>query len=450
MVFQSYALYPTKTVRGNLKFGLAAQRLDRAEIERRVAWAANLLRIEPLLDRSPAQLSGGQRQRVAIGRALVKNVDVFLFDEPLSNLDAKLRTEMRLEIKKLHHELKQDHRLRHPRPGRGDDHGDAHRRHGRRRHPADRHARRDLRAPRQPVRRALHRLAADEHPGGAARRRRQPHRRGASSRPASTIDLSDYPFARRPERRPAGRWSGCGPSISRSARSTAATARRPSSCRCATARRPASDGTAFLAAGERAPRGAGRPRAGRRAARGRHRQGAVSRATGSASSSRETTRADLTQGNRNREEDDVAHETDAARHWRWRSAPCTAASARRRPSSSCSTRGRTRARSAALNVIVKEFESRGNKITRARGAARAGRLEPDGQPDRRRHAAERLHRPARPTSTATHATAASGQIVGRAVRGDRRDAELPARRCATRSPSTARCARSRPASTSTA
>ena len=106
MVFQSYALYPTKTVRGNLKFGLAAHRLDSAEIEQRIAWAAKLLQIEPLLDRKPAQLSGGQRQRVAIGRALVKKVGVFLFDEPLSNLDAKLRTEMRLEIKKLHDELK--------------------------------------------------------------------------------------------------------------------------------------------------------------------------------------------------------------------------------------------------------------------------------------------------------------------------------------------------------
>ena len=105
MVFQSYALYPTKTVRGNLKFGLSAQKLDRAEIDRRVEWAANLLQIDTLLDRKPAQLSGGQRQRVAIGRALVKNVVVFLFDEPLSNLDAKLRTEMRLEIKRLHHEL---------------------------------------------------------------------------------------------------------------------------------------------------------------------------------------------------------------------------------------------------------------------------------------------------------------------------------------------------------
>ncbi len=105
MVFQSYALYPTKTVRGNLKFGLSARRLSSAEIERRIAWAAKLLQIDHLLDRKPAQLSGGQRQRVAIGRALVKEVGLFLFDEPLSNLDAKLRTEMRLEIKKLHNQL---------------------------------------------------------------------------------------------------------------------------------------------------------------------------------------------------------------------------------------------------------------------------------------------------------------------------------------------------------
>lgn len=106
MVFQSYALYPTKTVRGNLRFGLAARKLDAAEIERRIVWASNLLQLDPLLGRKPAQLSGGQRQRVAIGRALVKHADVLLFDEPLSNLDAKLRTEMRLEIKKLHDELK--------------------------------------------------------------------------------------------------------------------------------------------------------------------------------------------------------------------------------------------------------------------------------------------------------------------------------------------------------
>ncbi len=106
MVFQSYALYPTKTVRGNLKFGLESRGLAREDCERRIAWAAKLLQIDHLLDRKPAQLSGGQRQRVAIGRALVKQVAVCLFDEPLSNLDAKLRTEMRMEIKKLHTELK--------------------------------------------------------------------------------------------------------------------------------------------------------------------------------------------------------------------------------------------------------------------------------------------------------------------------------------------------------
>ena len=106
MVFQSYALYPTKTVRGNLKFGLSARKISSSEIERRINWAARLLQIDHLLDRKPSQLSGGQRQRVAIGRALVKQVGLCLFDEPLSNLDAKLRTEMRMEIKKLHNQLK--------------------------------------------------------------------------------------------------------------------------------------------------------------------------------------------------------------------------------------------------------------------------------------------------------------------------------------------------------
>jgi multiple sugar transport system ATP-binding protein len=107
MVFQSYALYPTKTVEGNLRFGLASKRLNGNEINRRVQWAAELLQIQNLMKRKPSQLSGGQRQRVAIGRALVKHAGVLLFDEPLSNLDAKLRTEMRIEIKKLHTELKQ-------------------------------------------------------------------------------------------------------------------------------------------------------------------------------------------------------------------------------------------------------------------------------------------------------------------------------------------------------
>ncbi|MBE7184037.1 MAG: ABC transporter ATP-binding protein [Methylobacterium mesophilicum] len=105
MVFQSYALYPQMTVKGNLSFGLKNAGLPKPEIERRIAQAAEILQIGPLLERRPAQLSGGQRQRVAIGRALVRDVDVFLFDEPLSNLDAKLRSELRVEIKRLHQRL---------------------------------------------------------------------------------------------------------------------------------------------------------------------------------------------------------------------------------------------------------------------------------------------------------------------------------------------------------
>ncbi len=106
MVFQSYALYPQMTVEGNLSFGLKNQGMPKSEIAERVAKTAEILQIEALLGRKPGQLSGGQRQRVAIGRALVRDVDVFLFDEPLSNLDAKLRSELRVEIKRLHHQLK--------------------------------------------------------------------------------------------------------------------------------------------------------------------------------------------------------------------------------------------------------------------------------------------------------------------------------------------------------
>jgi len=105
MVFQSYALYPQMSVAGNLSFGLKNARLPKDEIARRIARAAEILQIEPLLARKPSELSGGQRQRVAIGRALVRDVDVFLFDEPLSNLDAKLRGELRVEIKRLHQRL---------------------------------------------------------------------------------------------------------------------------------------------------------------------------------------------------------------------------------------------------------------------------------------------------------------------------------------------------------
>jgi len=106
MVFQSYALYPQMSVEGNLSFGLKNARMPSDEITKRVTRAAEILQIEPLLKRKPSQLSGGQRQRVAIGRALVRDVDVFLFDEPLSNLDAQLRSELRVEIKRLHARLK--------------------------------------------------------------------------------------------------------------------------------------------------------------------------------------------------------------------------------------------------------------------------------------------------------------------------------------------------------
>jgi multiple sugar transport system ATP-binding protein len=102
MVFQSYALYPRMSVRENMSFGLKVAGLPQAEIEARVSEAAQMLKLTPLLDRKPAALSGGQRQRVAIGRALVRKAGVYLFDEPLSNLDAQLRAELRVEIKRLH------------------------------------------------------------------------------------------------------------------------------------------------------------------------------------------------------------------------------------------------------------------------------------------------------------------------------------------------------------
>lgn len=106
MVFQSYALYPNMTVAQNITFGLEMHNVPKPERDKALNDVAKLLQIEQLLTRKPGQLSGGQRQRVAMGRALVRNPDVFLFDEPLSNLDAKLRVDMRTEIKKLHQKLK--------------------------------------------------------------------------------------------------------------------------------------------------------------------------------------------------------------------------------------------------------------------------------------------------------------------------------------------------------
>ncbi len=106
MVFQSYALYPHMTVKDNLGFGLKISGMAEDEIAERVNHAAEILGLDQLMDRMPAALSGGQRQRVAMGRAIVRTPDVFLFDEPLSNLDAKLRVQMRTEIKKLHQKVK--------------------------------------------------------------------------------------------------------------------------------------------------------------------------------------------------------------------------------------------------------------------------------------------------------------------------------------------------------
>jgi multiple sugar transport system ATP-binding protein len=106
MVFQNYALYPHMNVYENMSFGLKLKKTPKAEIDRRVKQAAQILDITELLERKPKQLSGGQRQRVAMGRAIVRDPKVFLFDEPLSNLDAKLRVQMRTEIKKVHQKVR--------------------------------------------------------------------------------------------------------------------------------------------------------------------------------------------------------------------------------------------------------------------------------------------------------------------------------------------------------
>ena len=105
MVFQNYALYPHMTVYDNMAFGLKLRKVPKDEIDKKVREAARILDLEKLLDRKPKALSGGQRQRVAMGRAIVRNPKVFLMDEPLSNLDAKLRVQMRIEISKLHENL---------------------------------------------------------------------------------------------------------------------------------------------------------------------------------------------------------------------------------------------------------------------------------------------------------------------------------------------------------
>ena len=174
MVFQTYALYPHMSVADNMAFSLRLAGVPKEQRYQKVRDAARVLQLEPLLDRKPKALSGGQRQRVAIGRAIVREPKVFLFDEPLSNLDAALRVQMRIELARLHESPEGDHDLRHPRPGRGDDarrpdRGSAGR--GRR---AGRHAARALPPPGQPVRRRLHRQPQDELPADARSRRSTP------------------------------------------------------------------------------------------------------------------------------------------------------------------------------------------------------------------------------------------------------------------------------------
>ena len=161
MVFQNYALYPHMTVRDNMSFALMLAKRPKAEIAAHVQKAADILGLAPYLDRYPRQLSGGQRQRVAMGRAIVRDPQVFLFDEPLSNLDAKLRVQMRTEIKELHQRLEDDVDLRHARPDRGDDDGRQDRR----------DARRHRRADRRPARRSTTVRSTRSSPASSARRR---------------------------------------------------------------------------------------------------------------------------------------------------------------------------------------------------------------------------------------------------------------------------------------
>ena len=174
MVFQNYALYPHMTVEQNLAFGLQQRKTPKDEIKRRVTEVAKMLGLEEYLKRKPAALSGGQRQRVAMGRAIVREPQAFLMDEPLSNLDAKLRVSMRASLTQLHERLGRDHRVRDPRPGRGDDAGPAGLRAARRPAAAGGHPADAVRLPGQPVRGRVHRLARDELRDRAAGPRRRP------------------------------------------------------------------------------------------------------------------------------------------------------------------------------------------------------------------------------------------------------------------------------------
>jgi len=186
MVFQNYALYPHMTVFENMAYGLKIRKFSKDEIKKRVDIAAQILELGHLLDRRPRALSGGQRQRVAMGRAIVREPKVFLFDEPLSNLDAKLRVAMRLEIMKLHRRLGTTSLyVTH-------DQVAPHDRHVPRRARADRHADGSVRKARLDVRGRLHRLAPDELDGstGGRRRYRADGRRHAAGNLAAASALA--------------------------------------------------------------------------------------------------------------------------------------------------------------------------------------------------------------------------------------------------------------------
>ena len=180
MVFQSYALYPHMDVRKNMTFGLKFTGVAPAERERRVAEAARMLQLEKLLARYPRDLSGGQRQRVAIGRAIVREPDVFLFDEPLSNLDAALARLHARGNRQAAQIAEGDDRLCDARSDRGDDARRSHRGDEPGPHRAGRQAARSLLRARQSVCRRLHRFAGDEFLSGQGRKRRR--RRGARRR----------------------------------------------------------------------------------------------------------------------------------------------------------------------------------------------------------------------------------------------------------------------------
>jgi ABC-type nitrate/sulfonate/bicarbonate transport system ATPase subunit len=201
LVFQSYALWPHLTVAQNITFGLEVQRLGKAETTRRLDEVAAALQIDKLLARYTSELSGGQQQRVAIARVLVMRPSVLLLDEPLSNLDATLRMDMRAELKRLHAETGRHRRLRHPRPARGADDVDPHRADERRRAAAVRAAARPLRAARP---------TASRPPSSATRG--STCSRGAPSATTSPAATSWCPCAAAGDgARATTSWSGCGP-----------------------------------------------------------------------------------------------------------------------------------------------------------------------------------------------------------------------------------------------